>query len=116
MKIGVGEPRHPARILVVRERPRRPLGTDVEIEPPHGERAEEGAGEGRDGGRAPWRLAERGAGDEDRFAQCDDDEEAAALREMMALYVPDTRIARAETGQPEGDGGAQVQDEERRAP
>ena len=59
VEIGVGEPRHPARILVLGELPRRPLGADVEIEPPHRDRADEGAGEGGDRPPTPCGLRRR---------------------------------------------------------
>ena len=60
----------------------RPLGADVEVDRPHRDAAGERDQECGNRGRVPRQLGEGRAGDQDRFAERDDDEEPAALCDM----------------------------------
>ena len=62
-----------------------PLSAGVEVDPPEQDAAEHGHEKGRPGVVRPGHLRERGAGDEQRLAERDDDEEPTAFRQVPAV-------------------------------
>ena len=64
------------------------LGADVEIDHPQRDAANKSDHEGADMLGGPGETGKRRAGDQDRFAKRDDDEQAAAFRYVAALDNP----------------------------
>ncbi len=100
----------PARIVGAGDAVAGALGADVEIDPPHRDAADEGGQEREQGRQAPAQPGEGGAGDQDRLAQGDDHEQAAALGHVAALDVPIGGGRAAEAGRPEALRRAQIFD------
>ena len=116
MQIGVREARQSAGVFRMFDGVGGALRADVEIDPPHGDAADERLREGGDGQRVPVVGGEGRAGDQDAFAQCDDDEQAAALGEMAAFHVPVGQRRTAEAGHEEKENRADAVDRQRDQP
>src|SRR5262245_5978845 len=101
VKIGIAQARQATRIRRTRDLAGAPFGAGVEIDPPHGDAAGESNGECHYGSGRPGEARERRPGDEERFAERDDDEEGAALGEMPACDIPLLGRRAAEAGDPE---------------
>ncbi|OMP13540.1 hypothetical protein COLO4_01462, partial [Corchorus olitorius] len=86
--VGVGQPCKPARIGRMRHGVRAALGNRVEVQPPHRQAADERQRHRRDVFCGPVEPGKRGARDQHRFAQRDDDEQRAALGHVAAFHVP----------------------------
>ena len=117
VQVGVGVARE-RRALAPRQR-QPPLGDPrdvVEVEPPHRGAAEERDRERGEPGGVQVELGRRRAGDHDRLAEGDDDEELEALGEVRHLDVPALAAEVPPSGDPERGERRAVVDEERRDP
>ena len=110
VQIGVGQPRDPAGILRLRDAVRAGLRALVEVDPPHRQTAGEGDKKGADRIGCPGELCECRAGDQDRLAERDDDEQCATLRHMAAFDGPILARRAAEARRPEAGGRRHIFD------
>ncbi len=116
VQVGVGVAREPAAVISPRQEPLRAPSDLVEVQPPQRRRRRE-----RHHQRCPVREIQHqrrcgGAGDDDRLAQRDDDEELEPLREVRRLDLPVGGRRAAQPGRPVANGRRHVVDCQRRDP
>ena len=118
---------HHVEVCVRVARHRRAVGGELEaalgdprdvgeVQPPQRGAAQEGQREGRHAREAELELARGGAGQDDRLAQRDDDEELEALGEVRGLHVPGRRRHRLQAGDAEHDQRRAVVERQRGEP
>ena len=73
----------------------------MEVDPPHGDRADKGRAEGSDALGGPRQFSKSRPSDDDRFTERDDDKAGAALGHMAALDNPIRHRRRAVLRNPE---------------
>ena len=113
-KYGVGRTAQPPRVVRAPDDLLGELGAAVEVDPPERDAADERDHERRRGLRRDGQLAESGPRDDDRLAERDD-EELAALGEVLARDRPLRRLRPTQPGhwEPEPDGRNLEDDGER---
>ena len=74
----------------------------AKIAPPESARDGHGQDAGHDRGRRRWSADEPGRGDNERFTERDDDDQAVALREMIRMEIPSFEL-------PTDAGGHEIQ-------
>ena len=92
VEVRVAVPRHRRPVGGELEPPLRDVGDVAEVEPPERGRDQEREAERRQPCDAERQLGRRRAGDHDRLAERDDDEQLEALGEVRALDIPGRRV------------------------
>ena len=116
VQIGVGEPRQPAGFGGLRDLLGARLHALVEVDPPDRNAARQRREKGRDVLDRPRQFGEGRALDHEGLAECDDDEQRAALGHVAALDGPGFDGGEAEARRPEAHRCGDVFDGERGDP
>ena len=98
VEVGVGKPTQPSGIARRLEGTLRGIEAEVEIDPPECDAAQEGDDERRQRRPREIRLPKRRAGDQNRFAERNNEEELAPLRQVCAADMPVAGRGATQTG------------------